>query len=271
MPDADGRVSLAANSIVEVERLGRSRAVGRAQRHAKILEHLRQHGRVDVAHLAGQFGVTDMTVRRDLAVLDREGKVFRVHGGAMTRRPAPYEARAGEQAAAKQAIGRHAAELVPPRQTVALDIGTTCHAVAEHLCARDDLTVICYSLHIAMLFRGSGSRVVVLGGELTDELTLVNGGVVDIAARLHVDSYIAGCAGISPDTGITYFNPAEIEVRRALVAAADEVTIVADRRKLSKRAPFALGPIAIASRLITDAAGAEAAALRDHLHVRSVP
>lgn len=263
-------MTAAGNRTVAAERLAGRRAVGRAQRHTRILEHLRRQGRVDVAHLAQQFGVTDMTVRRDLALLDREGKVSRVHGGAMPRRPAAYESRAREQADEKRAIGRRAAELVAPGQTVALDIGTTCHAVAEHLCVRSDLTVICYSLHIAMLFRGSASRVVVLGGELTDELTLINGGVVDIAAQLHVDSYIAGCAGFSLDSGITYFNPAEVEVRRALVAAADEVTVVADRRKLSTRAPFALGPVSTASRLVTDATEAETAALRDHLPVLSV-
>jgi DeoR/GlpR family transcriptional regulator of sugar metabolism len=246
------------------------RTARRDQRHSRILRAVERNQHVEVAALAAELGVTEMTIRRDLATLDELGRLSRVHGGARGPRPAPYEARAVLHAPEKQALGKAAADLVAPGMVVGLDIGTTCHAVAQHLRTVPDLTVVCYSIHTATAFLGSECRVILLGGELTDELTLINGGVVDIAARVRLDLFLASCAGISPEWGITYYNPAEIEVRRALAASAEKLCIVADSSKLDNRGPFALGHISLARTLITNRSDERVEEYARHLEVVSV-
>src|SRR5690242_7452507 len=109
------------------------RTVRRDLRHSRILRAVERDEHVEVAALAAELGVTEMTIRRDLATLDELGRLSRVHGGARGPRPAPYEARAVLHAPEKRALGKAAADLVAPGMVVGLDIGTTCYAVAQHL------------------------------------------------------------------------------------------------------------------------------------------
>jgi DeoR/GlpR family transcriptional regulator of sugar metabolism len=184
----------------------------REDRHRHILETLRGAGKVDVVELAGSLGVSTMTIRRDLAELDTAGLLDRVHGGAVPRRAPAYGSRASAMRDEKAAIARAVANLVPQGASVGIDTGTTCHAVAEVLGRRDDLTVVTNSLHAAIEFRDSQSQVVVLGGILTPELSLVSGTAVQEPPAVHLDLLILGCGGIAPDPGITHFDPREVDI-----------------------------------------------------------
>ena len=224
----------------------------REDRHRHILETLRAARKVDVAELAGSLGVSTMTIRRDLAELDDSGLLDRVHGGAVTRRAPAYGSRASAMSDEKAAIARAVADLVPPGASVGLDTGTTCHAVAEVLAERDDLTVVTNSLHAAIEFRDSGSRVVVLGGMLTPELSLVSGTAVQEPPAVHLDLLVLGCGGLSVDRGITYFDPTEVEVRRLLAGLADRVIVAADHTKFDRKKAMVLGPLDLIDVLVTD-------------------
>lgn len=221
-------------------------------RRGAIVEALRTYGEVTVGDLARAHGVTDMTIRRDLAALDDEGLAMRVHGGARLPRPLAYESRTGVRAAEKAAIAERISAAIAPGETVGLDIGTTCRAVAERLARRNDLTVVTASLHAAMLFRHSGSRLIVPGGEMTAELTLINAGVIGALDSFRFDTVVLGCAGVSVAHGLTYYDPAEVAVRRALVDAAARVILAADHAKFVATAGFRLGPIGLASYIVTD-------------------
>ena len=116
-------------------------AVLAAQRRQQVLRAVRS-GTTQVAELAVAFGVSEMTVRRDLRDLERDGKLMRVHGGAMSVMAEPSFAEIEvERAAVKDAIGAAAAALVDDGQTIVLDIGTTTLALARHLRGRT-VTVI---------------------------------------------------------------------------------------------------------------------------------
>src|ERR1700750_2810493 len=112
-----------------------------AQRRQQVLRAVRG-GTTQVTELAAAFGVSEMTVRRDLRDLESEGKLVRVHGGAVSVTTQPSFAEIGvERPAVKEAIGAAAAALVDDGQTIVLDIGTTTLALARHLRGRT-LTVI---------------------------------------------------------------------------------------------------------------------------------
>jgi DeoR/GlpR family transcriptional regulator of sugar metabolism len=220
-------------------------------RHRAILDALQAARQVEVGDLSERLGVSGMTIRRDLAELDRAGQLDRVHGGAVPRRAPAFGARATAMPAEKARIARAVAELVPSGAAVGIDSGTTCHAVATALAGRSELTVVTNSLHVAAELQGSGSRVLVLGGQLTPELTLVGPGATMPA--VHLDLVVLGCGGIAPDRGVTYFDPAEVEVRRSLVAAADRVVLAADRTKVGRKKAMVLGGLDLVDVLVTDA------------------
>lgn len=218
--------------------------------------------------LAAHFRVAEMTIRRDLAALADAGKLNRVHGGARAVKAPVFEQRAAVRWTEKRAIAQAVSDLIPAGHTVGLDIGTTCLAIAEVLAPRDDLVIVTYSIPVASAFRGSACRVVLLGGIMTEELSLVNGNVAEIREQVHLDTLVLGCAGYSAEHGITFFDPAEVEVRRALVRAADSVILAADQSKFHTRASFVLGPAELVSCVVTDNIDeADAVAIPDGIRV----
>ena len=237
-----------------VARVSQDNAVedARSARQRGILKTLQQDRQVDVTELAQHYRVSGMTIRRDLADLEEAGQLHRVHGGATVRRAPAYGSRASVQAIEKAAIARTVAKLVDPYASVGIDSGTTCHAVAAELASRTDLTVVTNALQVAMTVRDGGSRVIVLGGVLTPELSLVNTGTTQEPPQLHLDLLILGCGGLSVDRGITYFDPAEVQVRSMLAGLADRVVVAADHTKFDHKKAMVLGPLDLIDVLVTD-------------------
>ena len=224
----------------------------RRARQRDILSTLQRTRQVDVTELAQRFGVSGMTIRRDLAELDEAGQLQRVHGGAIIRRAPAYGSRASTRVSEKAMIARVAAQLVEPGAAVGIDTGTTCHAVAAELAHRSDLTVVTNALQAAITAREGGNRVIMLGGLLTPELSLVGPGTVQEPPQVHLDLLILGCGGLSVDRGITYFDPAEVEVRRMLAGRADRVVVAADHSKFDRKKAMVLGPLDLIDVLVTD-------------------
>ncbi|MFJ7271896.1 DeoR/GlpR family DNA-binding transcription regulator [Streptomyces sp. NPDC099050] len=213
------------------------------QRRALILDSVRREGAVRVAELVGQLGVSDMTVRRDLDALARQGLVEKVHGGAVapagasTHEPG-FEAKSDLEGDAKAAIADTAATLVEPGSVVAVSGGTTAHAVAARLLGIPRLTIVTNSLPVAELVwadgreRGAGSPTLLLtGGSPTPSAALV-GPLADLAiGSLHVDLLFLGAHGVAQGAGLTTPNLMEAQTNRALVASARRVAVVADHSK----------------------------------------
>ena len=240
--------------------------VSRAGRRKSILEKLQVDGQVDVGDIARTFGVSAMTIRRDLSYLDAEGLIRRVHGGATGRQPA--ERRAVTMADEKFRIAKAVRELVGSGDTVGIDVGTTCTAVAGQLSTMDDILAVTNSLHAAMQFQSSSSSMIVLGGLLTSEASLVNGGALESRRSMHLDKLVLGCGGISVSDGISYFDLAETEVRRALLNDSDFVIMAADHSKLDRRKLFVLDKLDVLDVLVTT--GEPAQELRTALDRASV-
>ncbi|MFJ4600658.1 DeoR/GlpR family DNA-binding transcription regulator [Streptomyces griseoluteus] len=215
------------------------------QRRALIVDEVRRRGGVRVNELTRQLGVSDMTVRRDLDALARQGVLEKVHGGAVpvveasTHEPG-FEAKSGLEPTAKEEIARAAARLVAPGSAIALSGGTTTYTLARQLLEVSDLTVVTNSVRVADVFhtaqRTSGRRpgaatVVLTGGVRTPSDSLV-GPVADRAiAALHFDLLFLGVHGISAEAGLSTPNLAEAETNRQLVRSARRVVVVADHTK----------------------------------------
>ncbi|MEU7396472.1 DeoR/GlpR family DNA-binding transcription regulator [Streptomyces albogriseolus] len=250
------------------------------QRRTLILDEVRRRGGVRVNELTRRLGVSDMTVRRDLDALARQGVLEKVHGGAVpveasTHEPG-FEAKSGLELTAKEDIARTAAELVPPGAAIALSGGTTTFALAHRLTEVPDLTVVTNSVRVADVFhaaqRSSGSRqgaatVVLTGGVRTPSDSLV-GPVADQAiAALHFDLLFLGVHGISVEAGLSTPNLAEAETNRRLVQSARRVVVVADHTKWGTVGLSSFASLEQVDTLVTDSGlSAEARAeVSEHL------
>lgn len=209
------------------------------QRQERILAEIRRSGGARVGELTGLLAVSDMTVRRDLDVLARQGLVDKVHGGAtlaaQLRSDEPgFEVKSAREQWEKQAIAVEAARLVQPGSAVALSAGTTTWALAQHLLDIPSLTVVTNSVRVAEVFQrrgGAGRTLILTGGVRTPSDALV-GPVADGAIRsLHFDLLFIGCHGIDARAGLTSPNIAESETNRAFIRASRCVVVVADATK----------------------------------------
>ncbi|HEY8456788.1 MAG TPA: DeoR/GlpR family DNA-binding transcription regulator [Actinopolymorphaceae bacterium] len=208
--------------------------------------------RLEVAELTQTFGVSEMTIRRDLAKLQGEGVLRRVHGGAVRHERSPFETRTVRFAAEKQRIAKRAAEFIGDGESVAIDTGTTAHYVARELRSRTDLVVVTNSVNVAVEFRATPNKVLLTGGVLVPELCLVGSFALDALRRLHVNTLVLGCGGMTPERGLTYFDIEETEVRRSMVEIADRIVVVMDHSKFGRTETVALAAISEIDVLVTD-------------------
>jgi DeoR/GlpR family transcriptional regulator of sugar metabolism len=263
-----------------------------AQRRDLILQAVRSDRGVQVGSLAERFGVSEITVRRDLTYLARAGKVTRVHGGAVgepgadgpvagpavagpaggrgetaarqadARQAAARQAAARQAAArqeAKQRVGRAAAALVEDGQTVMLDIGSTALEVARALRGRR-LTVITGSLAaMEELLPDPGIELVLLGGVVRrDYRSMVGALAEDALHQLSADVAFLGASSLRRrDLSVMDTTTVEVPIKRGMLAAADRSVLLIDAAKLSARGTVRICAIGDVDAVVTDAPAAD--------------
>jgi DeoR/GlpR family transcriptional regulator of sugar metabolism len=234
-----------------------------AQRRETIVELLQERGEASVAELSERAAVSQMTIRRDLEVLEREGALRRVHGGAIDLASrgyvAPYSVRSQRARAEKIRIGEAAAAMLGERETVILDVGTTTLQVAKALHRRRNLTVLTPSLQIAnVLAKHRGIRLMVTGGTVTaGELSLAGDLAEEAFARLRFDTLVMGIGGIAVDSGCTEFSLDDARLKRAALATVRRCIVVADSSKLGKVTFAQVCPLDRVDVLVTDSGAAK--------------
>jgi DeoR/GlpR family transcriptional regulator of sugar metabolism len=228
-----------------------------AGRRRLIVEALAAHEDVQVAALAVAFACSEMTVRRDLEALERDGVCRRVHGGAtraaQTAEETPYAVRVFGHRDEKARIGARCAELLGDGETVVLDGGTTAMEVARVLPGRR-LTIMPLALRpVFELHDAPEIKLLLPGGEVRPgELSLIGGLSRRTFSELHFDTFVLSPCGVDPGAGVTAHLMAEAEVKRAALEAAARVIAVADSSKLGAVAFDQVCPIQKIDVLVTD-------------------
>lgn len=228
------------------------------ERQNQIIEKLKIDKVVSVHELAGQFNTTDMTIRRDLAALERKGLITRSYGGAVFNEKVGHESefltRQGEESEVKSLLGQRAAALVTPGDSIGIDIGTTAIEVAKYVRDIPDLTVITASIPVINeLSTARGVHLICTGGELSPKDMSLNGhAATNMLQEYVLDKVFIGVAGISFDHGYTVFNMQDALVKRVLIERALEVIVVADSRKIGLARYASVCPVDAANKIITD-------------------
>jgi DeoR/GlpR family transcriptional regulator of sugar metabolism len=210
------------------------------ERQDYIERFVQERSRVRVTELAERFGVSGVTIRKDLAALEQRGALVRTHGGAVApRRNTPergFEVRERLRPKEKESIGRIAAAMVEDGESIALDASTTALAMARHLKARGPwlhLTVITNGLRIASELAGyPGITVVMPGGFVRWEaLSLVGPLGEGLLSKVNIHRSFLGAAGFAIESGLSDATEEEAQIKRLFVAGATEVVGLADHTK----------------------------------------
>jgi DeoR family fructose operon transcriptional repressor len=230
------------------------------ERQQAIAAMVAERGRLAVAALAEEFGVTTETVRRDLAGLERAGMLRRVHGGAvpagaLTLVEPGLGERHRSRSEQKRAIAAAALSLLPGADgSIILDGGTTTAAFAEILPADRRLLAVTSSVPIASrLSLTAAVTVHVLGGRVRGITQCADGDTtVRALADLRVDVAFLGANGITPGHGFTTPDEAEASVKRAMVRSGQRVIVLADSSKLGRENLVRFAAIEDVDVLVTD-------------------
>jgi DeoR family fructose operon transcriptional repressor len=243
------------------------------ERYRQISSLVSADGRVTVAGLSSRFGITKETVRRDLALLENDGVLRRVHGGAIagssaTTTEPSLTSRSSRHSPEKKRIAHAALPLVPGSGAVILDAGSTTGALAGLLVdeARQELAVITHSVPIAAAFSGAGLSVDLVGGRVRALTSAaVGGSTVAHYARLRADVAFIGVNGIGAAFGLSTPDVDEAAVKTAIVRAARRVVLLTDSSKFDEETFVSFAHLEDIDALITDRAprGPLAAALAD--------
>ena len=235
------------------------------QRKQYLLDLLQREGQIVARAVSDSLGLSEDTIRRDLRELAREGRLERVHGGALPllpRSPALVAFAGREQISSdiKPAIGRAAATMIEAGQVVFIDGGTTAVQLARQLPPDLRATVVTHSPSIAVeLVNHPLIEVLMLGGRLYKH-SIVGVGADTVAAigRIRADLYFMGVASLHPQTGITTGDYEEACVKRALSEASARTVVLASPEKFNTASPFQIAPLSqvndiVAHREVDDA------------------
>jgi DeoR/GlpR family transcriptional regulator of sugar metabolism len=230
------------------------------ERRREILELLEERGRVTVDSLADSFRVSAVTIRADLDELGAKGLVVRSHGGAIRplspKQEYPLQLKKTLHHAEKVRIGRAAAQLIQPRQTVIIDSGTTTAEVARALkrTSPEALTVITHALNIALELADSPNiSLIVIGGVFRQISRSFVGPPAERMMRdLHADHFFLAVDGLDPEAGVSTPDVLEAQLNAQMIRAAREVSVIADATKFGRRSLSLIGDIRSIHRVITD-------------------
>jgi DeoR family transcriptional regulator of aga operon len=233
-----------------------------SERRQQISALVREHGSVQVTPLAERFGVSMQTIRKDLHFLTKRGVMERSYGGAIsstainvTSEP-PVEAKRSIHTDEKVRIGRLAASMVMPGESIVLDSGTTTLQVARHLPDDEDITVVTNDFDVlAALSEKKHLKIVVLGGVLRRKnMAFYGAQTVSALDDLHVDKLFLGIDGFDVERGITTHYEPEAILNRKMVQAARQVIAVGDSSKFGRVCLHRIINVSEIDALVTDVA-----------------
>ncbi|WP_026907841.1 DeoR/GlpR family DNA-binding transcription regulator [Paucisalibacillus globulus] len=212
-----------------------------SERRKWLLKKIQVNGKVEIDQLSEELDVSAMTIRRDLDQLEEEGKVIRVHGGAVgansLTKETPFLTKEGRNIEQKRMIAQKALSLIQDGQTILLDSGTTTIELARLLKTKNHLTVITNDIKIAAELVDSKLKVIVTGGELQNDVGALFGPQAHhFLNQIHVDLFFLGAHAIDLEAGITSPTFEKSLIKQLMIKAAARTWLLADSSKLNQKA-----------------------------------
>lgn len=226
------------------------------QRKKLILDLLAAEGQVLSKSLSSRFAVSEDTIRRDLRELAAEGRLQRVHGGALPASSAvgTFVERKTLKTDAKKRLAQKGATLISNGQVVIVDGGTTTTELIA--CLPDDLniTVVTHSPGIALgLVNHPLIEIILIGGRVyKHSIVTVGAAAVEGIRNIQADLFFMGATGILPEVGLTTGDYEEACIKRAFSARAAETIVLASPEKINTASPFAIGDVSLINTVVVE-------------------
>ena len=227
-----------------------------SQRKQLIIEKLEAEGQVQSKALSILFDVSEDTIRRDLRELAAEGRLQRVHGGALPSSSAiaPFAERQFVKMDAKKKVAQKGAQLISSGQVVIVDGGTTTAELITFLPPDLHITVVTHSPSIALgLVNHPSVEVILIGGRLyKHSIVAVGAGAIEGIENIHADLFFMGVTGIHPEAGLTTGDFEEACIKRAFSGRSAETVVLASPEKINTASSFVIGDVSLANTIVID-------------------
>ncbi len=218
------------------------RTSGTSERREQIIQRLRQQGSVQVNDLSLLYGVSTVTIRNDLAFLEKQGIAVRAYGGALIcdgTMPTPepsVEDKSSLNTAVKRSIARAAVELIQPGHRIILDSGTTTYEIARMLHQHSDIIAMTNGMNVAnALLAAEGVELLMTGGHLRRQSQSFYGDQAEQSLlNYHFDMLFLGVDAIDLDRGVSTHNEDEARLNRRMCEVAERIIVVTDSTKFNR-------------------------------------
>ena len=229
------------------------------ERRQSMLDVLRKQPGLRVPELAQALNVSEGTVRNDLNALEDEGRLKRVHGGAVLNDQGEFQnnsfvRRYKQNAAAKLAIAREAALLVKDGDSILLDASSTDYFLARALSGRQELRVVTNGFEVAReLAENTSNSVILIGGVVNNNSSSVTGLLSErIIEELRIEKAFLSCSGFSLERGMTEILLAEAQIKRKVIESSQQLYALVDSAKFGKEDLTSFASPKKVTRLFTD-------------------
>lgn len=233
------------------------------ERYTIILQMANHDGIIKNIDIKNKLGVSLETVRRDLNLLERQGRIQKIFGGAKLitgtgGQPVGYDSfnlRTGRHTKEKMRIAEKAASYITEGQSIALDSGTTSVELAFAIKKKfQSLTVVTNSLNVLDALSDAGGFTVILTGGIykADERSLVSGISTAIFSDLSIKTFFLTTCGVSVEKGVTYQRVDEILVQQKMIECSDQTILIADSSKIGENSLIRMCGLEKISTIITD-------------------
>lgn len=219
-----------------------------------ILQMVIDTGRVSVVDLAKSTGVSEVTIRQDLNLLEKMSYLRRAHGYAVPLDSEDVETRMMNNYALKRELAEFAASLVNNGETVFIENGS-CNALLARTLAeqKEEVTIVTVSSYIAHLLKETRSEVILLGGIYQKKSESMVGPLTrQYVQQVHFSKAFIGIDGWQPETGFTGRDMMRSDVVNAVLEKGGEAIVLTDSTKFGAVHPYTMGPVSRFSRVITD-------------------
>ena len=231
------------------------------KRRQEILRLIEKEGSIRISKLGKLFNVTDMTIRRDIDYLSRQGLVRRVHGGAISETEGninlvtTFLKRNMEYIQEKETIGKKAQEFIPDNSTIIIDGGSTNECLARYLDPKKNLRIITHALNIAWIVSNNENHELLMAGGILNRLTMTFNGleVENFYNEVNADILFVSASGISIEEGLTDPEWLDTSFKKSMIKSSRKVITLADHHKFDLVTSRTFAPLTAVDIIITDA------------------
>lgn len=233
------------------------------ERTGRLVSILRDRNGASIRELAQELGVTEMTIRRDLAQLRQDNIVSLVHGAAIFKSE-PGANLQGEDyhlsleqtvsIKEKERIGREAARMVESGDTIIIDIGTTTEFMARHISPAHPATVLCFTMNVLLELHKKKIENLIIGGGYYHSNTqfFESSETISFIRQIRASKYFLSAAGVSRELGLTCANQYEVNVKQACIASSLKKILLVDSKKFDQVKPAYFASLDILDTVISD-------------------